>query len=189
MSSFTDFQTAIYKMLEAIPGEKINRSGLRDTPERVAKLFLNEMIHGYIQNVNSVISNSIYDSSNDCMIIVKEIPFYSMCEHHFIPFFGKAAIGYVPRNGKILDTSKFGRVVDIYSKRLQNQESLTQQIAESLYSGKLNPIGVGVYLEAEHLCMAMRGARKQNTKAVTQSLIGSFKEDSSVKQEWLNLIK
>ena len=91
MSSFTDFQTAIYKMLEAIPGESINRSGLRDTPERVAKLFLNEMIHGYIQNVNSVISNSIYDSSNDCMIIVKEIPFYSMCEHHFIPFFWKSS--------------------------------------------------------------------------------------------------
>jgi GTP cyclohydrolase I len=184
-----DFQTAIYKMLEAIPGEDVNRAGLSDTPERVAKFFLNEMIHGYTQNANSVISHSIYESGTDDIVIVKDIPFYSVCEHHFIPFFGKATVGYVPRKGKVLDISKFGRIVDIFSKRLQTQESLTCQIAESLFHGKLNPVGVGVYMEAEHLCMAMRGARKQNTHAVTQTTIGSFKENNLVKQEWLSLIK
>jgi GTP cyclohydrolase IA len=187
MSSFTDFQTAIYKMLEAIPGEDVGRPGLSDTPERVAKLFLNELTHGYVQNINNVISHSIYDSDNKDMIVIKDIPFYSICEHHFIPFFGQAAIGYVPRSGKVLDTGKFGRVVDIYSKRFQTQETLTAQIADALFHGKLNPVGVGVYIEAEHLCAAMRGARKQNTKTITSTLRGSFVDNPITKQEWINI--
>jgi len=189
MSSYTDFQTAIYKMLEAIPGENVGRPGLKDTPDRVAKFFLNEAIHGYAQNVNNVISHSIYSSNNDDMIVIKNITFYSMCEHHFIPFFGNVSIGYLPRNENVLDISKFGRIVDIFSKRLQSQENMTSQIADAIFIGKLNPVGVGVYVEAEHLCMAMRGARKQDSFIITQTVRGSFKESSSVKQEWLSLIK
>ena len=166
MSAFTDFQTAIYKMLEAVPGEDVNRDGLKDTPERVAKFFLHEMIHGYAQNVNNIISQSIYETGSTLnqTITVKDISFYSVCEHHFIPFFGNVEISYVSRAGKVLDVSKLGRVVDVYAKRLQSQETLTQQITESLYNSKLNPVGVSVMIEAEHLCMAMRGARKQDKK-------------------------
>lgn len=189
MSLYTEFQTIIYKMLEAVPGEKVTRPGLKDTPERVAKFFLNEMLHGYSQNVNSIISHAIYEGGTNDMVIIKDIPFHSMCEHHFIPFFGNVTIGYVPRDGKILDISKFGRVVDVFSKRLQNQESLTAQIASTLYSSKLKPVGIGVHVEAEHLCMAMRGARKQNTQAITNTTLGSFKEINIVKQEWLSYIK
>ena len=189
MSAFTDFQTSIYKMLEAIPGENIERPGLVDTPERVAKLFLNEVIHGYAQSVNSVISHSVYDSNSNDMIIVKDIPFYSMCEHHFIPFFGTATVGYLPRDGKILDISKFGRIVDIYAKRFQTQETLTAQIADGFFMGILNPLGVGVSIEAQHLCMAMRGARKQNTQTITNTLRGSFRDNVNTKQEWISLIK
>jgi len=189
MSAFTDLQTAIYKMLEAIPNEDINRSGLKDTPERVSKFFLNEAIHGYTQNVNSIISQSIYDNESNDMVIVKDIPFYSLCEHHFVPFFGKVAIGYIPRNGKLLDVPKFGRVVDVFAKRFQTQENITKQVADALFNGKLHPVGVGVHIEAEHLCMAMRGARKDNTKAVTHTLRGSFKNNELIQNEWFNLIK
>jgi len=174
MSAFTDFQTAIYKMLEAIPGEDVNRPGLKDTPERVAKFYLHEMIHGYTQNVNNLIKNSIYESSANDLISVNDIKFYSVCEHHFIPFFGNVDITYIPRDGKILDVSKFGRVIDVYSKRLQSQETLTQQIATALYQSSLRPAGITVKVKAEHLCMAMRGARKQDTKVTTRASFGSL---------------
>ena len=189
MGAFTDFQTAIYKMLEAIPGENINRPGLSSTPEKVAKFFLNEAIHGYTQNVNNIISHAIYDSDNNDMLVMSEIPFYSMCEHHLIPFFGTVDIGYVPRDGKILDNSKFGRIVDVYSKRLQTQESMTTQIADSLYGSILLPSSVVVRTTANNLCVAMRGSKKQNTTMITQKLNGKIKDNVLLKQEWNSLIK
>ena len=172
MSSFTDFQTAIYKMIEAIPGEDINRPGLSDTPERVAKFFLHEMVHGYSQNPNQVIKNSIYNSDETGVVTIEEIPFYSICEHHFIPFFGHVDISYKPKDGRILDISKFGRIVDIYSKRLQTQEAMTNQIASSIQNGILKPSGVLVEVKAEHLCMSMRGSRKQGTRITTRASLG-----------------
>jgi GTP cyclohydrolase I len=189
MSSFSEFETSIYKMLDAIPNEDATRPGLKDTPERVAKFFLNEAIHGYVQNVNSVIANSVYESPSDDLIIVKNINFYSLCEHHFVPFFGTASIGYYAKDNKVLDTAKMGRVVDIYAKRLQNQENLTNNIADALFYGKLDPKGVGVYVEAEHLCMAMRGARKQNSTAVTITTRGNLQKDQVLKNQWLSLAK
>ena len=189
MGSFTDFQTAIYKMLEAIPGENVDRPGLNNTPEKVAKLFLNEVVHGYTQNVNSIIAHATYESVNNDLVVMKDIPFYSMCEHHFVPFFGTVDIGYVPRDGKILDNSKFGRIVDVYSKRLQTQESMTKQIADALYGSILLPSSVAVRTTANNLCIAMRGSKKQNTTMVTQSFNGTIKDNLSLKHDWYSLVK
>lgn len=189
MSAYSDLETAIYKLLEAIPGEDVARPGLRDTPERVAKFLLSEAIHGYTQSVESVISHSLYEGGTNNLVVVKDIPFYSLCEHHFIPFFGVMNIGYVPKNKRNLDIAKFGRVVDVLSKRLQNQERLTEQISEALYYSNLNPNGVIVIAEAEHLCMAMRGARKSGATSITKSALGLLRDDKSYVKEFMNLIK
>lgn len=166
-------------------GDNPNREGLKDTPRRVAKTY-EKLFSGYKKNPKSILT-VFSDEKYDEMIIVKDIEFYSTCEHHILPFFGKAHIGYIP-NGKIIGISKIPRLVEIYARRLQNQERLTFEIAEGL-NNILNPRGVGVILEAQHLCMMCRGVKKQNSKIITSSLKGLFKNNFNTRSEFLKLIE
>jgi GTP cyclohydrolase I len=143
------------------------------------------MTQGYGSSAKEVVGNGIFKEAHDNMIMVRDIELYSMCEHHMLPFFGKAHIAYIP-NGKIVGLSKIPRIVDVYAQRLQVQERLTEQIAEGLCS-VLNPAGVGVVIEAYHLCMMMRGVQKQNSKTITSSLRGAFREDPKTRDEFLRL--
>ena len=166
-------------------GEDLNREGLRDTPERMAKSF-EKLFSGYDQDPSEVIRE--FDSEDyDQMIICKKIDFFSMCEHHMLPFFGQASVGYIP-NKKIIGVSKMPRLVEIFSRRLQNQERLTKQIADTL-SNLIKPLGVGVVIEAQHLCMMSRGVEKQNAIMNTSSFAGIFKKNSKTRNEFLQLIK
>ncbi len=166
-------------------GEDTQREGLVKTPERVEETtkFLTE---GYKQDLEKVVNGAIFEEDVDDMIVVKDIDFFSLCEHHLLPFYGKCHIGYLPK-GKILGLSKFPRIVDIYSRRLQLQERLTQQIAVAI-SKVLQPSGVAVVMEAAHLCMMMRGVEKQGTTAVTSALLGAFRERDKTRNEFLKLI-
>lgn len=173
----------IRELLEYI-GENPEREGLRDTPQRVIAAY-EKMFEGYSQkpeDVLTVFSNEQYDE----MIVVKNIEFYSHCEHHMLPFFGVAHIGYIPEN-KIIGLSKMPRLVDMYARRLQNQERLTSQIAKALFF-TLKPRGVGVVIEAKHLCMMARGVEKQQSEVMTSSLFGLFKKDLNTRNEFLKLI-
>lgn len=166
-------------------GENPEREGLKDTPRRVAKAY-KDLFEGYNQDPRDILT--VFDDEKyDEMIVVKDIEFYSFCEHHMLPFFGKAHVGYVP-NGKIVGLSKIPRIVDIFAKRLQNQERLTQQIAASIKE-MLDPKGVGVVLEAQHLCMMSRGVQKQGSSATTSAMLGLFKERDNTRAEFLSLIK
>lgn len=167
-------------------GEDSTRQGLIKTPERVAESwkFLSQ---GYHQNLNDVINEAIFDESAKDMIIVKDIEFYSLCEHHLIPFYGKAHVGYIP-NGKIIGLSKIPRIIDFYSRRLQIQERLTNQIATCIQD-LLNPKGVAVIMEGRHFCMLMRGVQKQNSIASTSSMLGAFKDQSTTRNEFLKLVE
>lgn len=175
----------LIKDLIAELGDDVTREGLLKTPFRVEKS-LKFLTSGYRQDLNEIINNAIFTSENNEMIIVKDIEFYSLCEHHMLPFFGKCHIGYIP-DKKILGLSKFARLVNHFSRRLQIQERLTTMIAESIYK-ILEPIGVAVVMEASHLCMMMRGVQKQNSYAVTSALRGSFKKDPRTRAEFFNLI-
>ena len=166
-------------------GEDPKREGLMRTPHRVAKS-LEFLTNGYTQDIDKVLNGAIFNERYSEMVIVKDIDFFSMCEHHLLPFFGKAHVAYIP-NGKIVGLSKIPRIVDVFSRRLQVQERLTQQIAETLYSA-LNPDGVGVVIEARHMCMMMRGVEKQNSTATTSAMLGVFREDVKTRQEFLTLI-
>jgi len=166
-------------------GEDPNREGLLKTPERVAKAY-EFLMRGYQQDVKEILSKAIFTEKYDEMVIVKDIDFYSMCEHHLLPFFGKAHVAYIPK-GKIIGLSKIPRLVEIFSRRLQVQERLTQQIADIL-NEYLKPDGVGVVIEAMHMCMMMRGVEKQNSIATTSAMHGSFKEDERTRNEFLRLI-
>jgi len=166
-------------------GENPDREGLLKTPERVAKAF-EFLTRGYQQDVDEIMNKAIFTEKYDEMVIVKDIDFYSMCEHHMLPFFGKAHVAYIP-NGKIIGLSKIPRLVDIFARRLQVQERLTQQIADTL-NEYLKPDGVGVVIEAMHMCMMMRGVEKQNSIATTSAMHGSFKEDERTRNEFLRLI-
>ncbi len=173
----------IRKFLESI-GEDPDREGLVETPRRVTGLF-DKLFGGYKQNpkdVLTVFSDELYDE----MIVVRNIEFYSMCEHHLLPFFGRAHIGYIP-DGKIIGLSKLPRLVEVYARRLQNQERLTSQIAKSL-NNLLKPKGVGVILEAKHFCMMARGVEKQDSEVTTSSLLGLFKKEYNTRSEFLRLI-
>jgi GTP cyclohydrolase I len=178
-----EFEALIRRELELI-GEDPKREGLLETPNRVAKSmeFLTE---GYASSAEEVVGNGIFEEEHDNMIMVRDIELYSLCEHHMLPFFGKAHVAYIP-NGKIVGLSKIPRIVDVYARRLQVQERLTEQIAEGLCS-VLHPSGVGVVIEAYHLCMMMRGVQKQNSKTITSALRGAFREDPKTRDEFLRL--
>ncbi|MCX8057064.1 MAG: GTP cyclohydrolase I FolE [Ignavibacteria bacterium] len=178
-------QTLVRELLVEI-GENPDREGLIRTPERVAKAY-EFLTRGYQQDVDEIMNKAIFTEKYDEMVIVKDIDFYSMCEHHMLPFFGKAHVAYIP-NGKIIGLSKIPRLVDIFARRLQVQERLTQQIADTL-NEYLKPDGVGVVIEAMHMCMMMRGVEKQNSIATTSAMHGSFKEDERTRAEFLTLIK
>jgi len=167
-------------------GEDPKREGLIKTPHRVSKSW-KFLTSGYSQTINDVVNGAIFSVENEDMIIVKDINYYSLCEHHLLPFMGRVHVGYIP-NGKVLGLSKIPRIIDIFARRLQIQEQLTQQIAESI-SDFLNPKGVAVVIEGEHLCMRMRGVQKQNATMQTSSMTGIFRKEEKTREEFLNLIK
>ncbi len=175
----------VKKILEHI-GEDPNREGLLKTPERFQKSF-EFLTSGYKKNPKDIINKAIFNEKYDDMIIVKDIEIFSMCEHHLLPFFGRCHVAYIP-NGKIIGLSKIPRIVDIFSKRLQVQERLTHEIAHTLQK-VLKPRGVGVIIEAKHMCMVMRGVEKQNSFATTSSMLGVFRKNLSTREEFLRLVQ
>ncbi len=177
-------QELIKRIINSL-GDDVTREGLKKTPIRVEKS-LKFLTSGYRQNLDEIVNGAVFESEDNEMVIVKDIEFYSMCEHHMLPFYGKCHIGYIP-DKKILGLSKFARITNHFSRRLQIQERLTSLIAESI-DNILKPLGVGVVMEGMHLCMMMRGVQKQNSYAVTSSLRGIFKKDPRTRNEFLNLI-
>ena len=174
------------KNLLELLGEDPSREGLINTPKRVAKAW-DFLTKGYTENLDELINNAIFEGESKDMVIVKNIEFYSLCEHHMIPFYGKAHIGYIP-DGKIIGLSKLARITDLFSQRLQVQERLTNQIAQCLQE-VLNPRGVAVVLEGKHFCMLSRGVQKQNSIATSSSMLGIFREKESTRNEFLKLIE
>jgi GTP cyclohydrolase IA len=178
-------EDAYRTLLEAI-GEDPEREGLRRTPIRAARA-LEFLTQGYRHNLDQIVNDAIFDSEASEIILVKDIELYSLCEHHLLPFIGRAHVAYIP-NGKVIGLSKVARIVDVFARRLQIQENLTTQIAESLMRC-LEPSGVAVVVEAKHLCMMMRGVEKQNSIMKTSCLLGSFKDDARTRSEFLSLLK
>jgi GTP cyclohydrolase I len=176
----------IYTEVLSRIGEDPTRDGLLSTPKRVAKSF-DFLTRGYHQSIEEVLHDALFDVDYDEMVIVKDIEFYSMCEHHMIPFFGKAHVAYVP-NGKVVGLSKIPRIVDVFARRLQVQERLTQEVAEAINEA-VHPQGVGVVIEAQHLCMMMRGVEKQGSSTVTSSMLGVFKSQLQTRNEFLSLVR
>ena len=167
-------------------GEDPQRDGLRRTPERMARA-LEYLTKGYREDPGKILQGALFDVSYDEMVIVKDIEIFSMCEHHLLPFFGKVHVAYIPK-GRVIGLSKIPRLVDIFARRLQVQERLTTQIAETIQHA-IQPQGVGVVIEARHLCMMMRGVEKQHSAAVTSSMLGVFREEQETRQEFLSLIR
>lgn len=178
--------SAVVAQLLKEVGEDPSREGLLRTPDRVAKAY-EFLTKGYKEDITQILNGAIFNEKYSEMVIVKDIDFFSMCEHHLLPFFGKAHVAYIP-NGKIVGLSKIPRIVEVFSRRLQVQERLTQQIAETLFEA-LNPDGVGVIIEARHMCMMMRGVEKQNSLATTSSMLGVFMDDMKTRGEFLHLIE
>jgi GTP cyclohydrolase I len=176
----------LYRELLIRIGEDPNRDGLLKTPERMEKS-LKFLTRGYTMNVADVLHKALFDVDYDEMVIVKDIEFFSMCEHHLLPFFGKAHVAYVP-NGKVIGLSKIPRLVDVFARRLQVQERLTTQIGEAI-TNAINPQGVAVILEAQHLCMMMRGVEKQHSHTVTSAMLGVFKTQLQTRNEFLSLVR
>lgn len=181
----TPFQASVSRMLQDLDPSP-EREGLRDTPRRVEKAF-RFYTAGYQQDPKKVIGDALFEAETDEMVVVKNIELYSLCEHHLAPFFGKAHVAYIPSK-KIVGLSKIARVVEIYARRLQVQERLTMQVAQALQE-VLQPRGVGVVVEASHLCMMMRGVEKQNSSTVTSCLLGSFRKDERTRTEFLKLVR
>ena len=175
-----------YRELLQSVGEDIDREGLQRTPDRAARA-LEFLTQGYRQNLDQIINGAVFESRASEIILVKDIELYSLCEHHLLPFIGRAHVAYIP-NGKVIGLSKVARIVDVFARRLQIQENLTTQIAESLMRC-LEPSGVAVVVEAKHLCMMMRGVEKQNSVMKTSCLLGTFKEDARTRSEFLSLLK
>ena len=176
--------SGVYKQVLTDIGEDVNREGLEKTPERVAKA-LQYLTHGYDLDPAEILKSAMFSEDHDQMVIVKDIEVYSMCEHHMLPFFGKAHVAYIP-NGKIVGLSKIPRVIDAFARRLQVQERLTDQIKNCIEE-TLKPLGVAVVIEAQHMCMQMRGIQKQNSLTTTSSFTGAFEKDST-RKEFISLI-
>jgi GTP cyclohydrolase I len=173
------------KEILKIIGEDFEREGLLETPRRVKESLL-DLTKGYRENIHDLCKNAIFEEKSKSMVLVRDISFYSLCEHHLLPFFGKAHIAYIP-DGKIIGLSKLPRIVEHFSRKLQVQERMTEEIAETI-SSLIKPYGMGVLIEAMHLCMVMRGVQKENSIAVTSSLRGSFLRDERTRLEFLALI-
>ena len=178
-------QDEIRKLLTAL-GEDPNREGLLKTPERVEKS-LRFLTQGYQQTLDEVVNGALFEAESDDMVIVRDIEFFSMCEHHMLPFFGKCHVGYIPKK-KIIGVSKVARIVEMFSRRLQVQERLTKEISHAI-SDILDAEGVGVVMEAQHLCMKMRGVEKQNSIMTTSSMLGSFRRELATRNEFTRLIR
>ncbi|MGD9858793.1 GTP cyclohydrolase I FolE [Marinobacterium iners] len=167
-------------------GEDIGRDGLRDTPARAAKA-MRFLTRGYNQSLDEVVNGALFSSDNSEMVLVRDIELYSMCEHHLLPFIGKAHVAYIPQ-GKVVGLSKIARIVDMYARRLQIQENMTKEIAEAIQQ-VTDAAGVGVVIEAQHMCMMMRGVEKQNAMMKTSMMLGSFRENPATRTEFLSLIR
>ena len=178
-------ETIIRDLLKAL-GEDPDREGLKRTPKRVKDSFA-FLMEGYRQDPRALIENSVFSDRHEEMVLVKDIPIYSLCEHHLLPFFGHAHVGYLP-NEKIVGISKIARMVDLFARRLQVQERMTNQIADTLMEF-LKPKGVAVVVEAEHLCMQMRGVQKRGTSVITSAMLGAFRKRPETRAEFMNLIK
>jgi GTP cyclohydrolase I len=184
-SAADPMETAVRKLIAEI-GEDPDREGILKTPARVAKS-LRFLTSGYRKDLDKVLNGALYSVEYDEMVIVKDIEVFSMCEHHLLPFFGRCHVAYVP-NGKVIGLSKIPRIVDVFARRLQVQERLTVEIAQTLMD-KIKPQGVGVIVEARHLCMIMRGVEKQNSTAVTSHMLGVFRDHEGTRSEFLRLVK
>ncbi|MBC7564424.1 MAG: GTP cyclohydrolase I FolE [Gemmatimonadaceae bacterium] len=182
-TALAEYETLVRRQLELL-GEDADREGLLKTPSRVAKAMA-WLTRGYEMNAVDVIGDALFEENADGMVMVRDIELYSMCEHHMLPFFGKAHIAYIP-DGRVVGLSKLARVVDVFARRLQVQERMTEQIAQAL-ADVLKPKGVGVVIECAHMCMAMRGVEKQNSKTITSALIGNFRSDAKTREEFLRL--
>jgi GTP cyclohydrolase I len=167
-------------------GENLNRPGLVDTPKRAAKAF-GFLTRGYGQSVDEVVNNALFPSESSEMVLVQDVELYSLCEHHLLPFIGKCHVAYIP-TGKVLGLSKVARIVDVFARRLQIQESLTAEIADTIMK-VTDAEGVGVIIEAQHMCMMMRGVEKQNSVMKTSSMLGSFRSDQKTREEFLSLLQ
>lgn len=185
MNEKMDHLSSLTKSLIESIGEDPNREGLIKTPQRVAKAW-DYFSKGYREKLDDVINEAIFNEDCSDMVVVRDIEFFSMCEHHMIPFFGRAHVGYLP-NGKVIGLSKIPRIVDMFSRRLQVQERLTHQVANTL-NDVLDPVGVAVVMEGRHLCMQMRGVAKQNSFASTSAMLGQFRKSSETRAEFLSII-
>ncbi|MGB5339377.1 MAG: GTP cyclohydrolase I FolE [Gammaproteobacteria bacterium] len=182
----SDELSSLYEAMLRSVGEDPGREGLLKTPERAAKA-LQFLTRGYQQSLDEVVNKAIFESANDQMILVKDIELYSLCEHHLLPFIGKCHVAYIP-TGKVIGLSKIARIVDMFARRLQIQENLTKQIADTLMTA-IQPAGVGVIIEAQHLCMMMRGVEKQNSSMTTSMMLGSFRDHDRTRSEFLRLVR
>lgn len=171
-------------LLNAI-GEDPNREGLLKTPNRVAKAW-DFFSRGYTQSLDEIVNDALFSEDNKDMVVVRDVEFYSLCEHHLIPFFGKAHVAYIP-NGKVIGLSKIPRIIDMFSRRLQVQERLTRQISKTI-KDVLNPVGVAVIMEGQHMCMQMRGVQKQSSFTTTSSMLGKFRESDRTRSEFMSII-
>lgn len=176
----------LYKKIIEEIGEDPQREGLQNTPQRAAKA-MKFLTQGYQQSIDTIVNNALFDSPNEEMVLVKNIELYSLCEHHLLPFIGKCHVAYLPK-GKILGLSKVARIVDMFARRLQVQENLTQEIADAI-NNITQAAGVGVIIEAQHLCMMMRGVEKQNSIMTTSVMLGSVRSDQRTRAEFLSLVK
>ena len=184
MKKYDKIANLTNKLLEEI-GEDPKREGLIKTPLRVAKAW-NFFSNGYKQNLDDIINNAIFDEDSKDMVVVRDVEFFSLCEHHLLPFFGKAHVAYIP-DGKVIGLSKIPRIIDMFSRRLQVQERLTRQISETV-KDVLEPVGVAVIMEGQHMCMQMRGVEKQSSLATTSSMLGKFRESDRTRAEFLSII-
>lgn len=181
----SDKLTDLYHNILVEIGEDVKRDGILDTPKRAAKA-MQFLTRGYEQTLDEVVNNAIFESDNDSMVIVKDIELYSMCEHHMLPFVGKVHIGYLP-TGKVLGLSKLARITDMFARRLQIQENLTKEIAEAVQE-VTDAAGVGVIIEAQHMCMMMRGVEKQNSVMTSSTMLGLFRTSNKTRNEFISLI-